>query len=540
MTTTAPPVHEVERHDAPGRRSWGLTVAAITIIAVVIGFMGRDLWFMNDDWDFLTQRRVGSLDDYLRPHAGHWTATTVPVYRVLHALVGTDYFPWYFLPRLIVAGLLALAAWRFLIARGAAPQVASAAVVVLMALRATGGHRGIAAYVCMAAVLGVGVLVTWHDPPSRRDQLALALVLLLAVTSFGTGVLLVAATAVALAVSGRLLPWLPGLAVPVAAYAWWHLRHGSRSGPRSQLNELASVPGTIGRVLLHGLGDLVGLGPAAGAVLAIAVAAVLVTWWRQGRLDLFDGITLLTLALFLLSVTWARSGTITAEGAVPARYAYEPVFLLMLVVVPRLRLPRSRVAVSLVLAGTAALLVVNLVGLRDIQNTLEEQARRQRPLVETTAALMASGEPFQRDSYVVIPLTTDGVARLVADGWRPPPDPGVVEAARGVLRVGFGPGSDDDPPPPVATPCKTLAGPGDAVQYVIDGHRPVWISAAKGTRVLLTASDADGQGRRVIEWGSVRGTFKARTGLFPIVSAEGGGRLRVTLEVGDGVTVCAP
>lgn len=540
MTSTAPPAPGVERHDAPSRWWWALTVAAIATVAVVIGVMGRDLWFMNDDWDFLTQRQIGSLDDYLRPHAGHWTATTVPVYRALHALAGTHYYPWYFLPRLIVAGLLALAAWRFLIARGAEPLLATGAVVVLMALRSTGGHRGIAAYLCMAAVLGVGVLVTWHDPPSRRDQVAFALVLLLAVTSFGTGFLLVVATAVALAVSGRLLPWLPGLAVAVAAYAWWHLRYGSRSGPSPQLHELASVPGTIARVLLHGLGDLVGLGPAVGAVLAIAVAAVLVTWWRKGRLDLFDGIALLTLALFLLSITWARSGTIAAEGAVPARYGYEPLFLLMLVLVPRLRLPRSRGATLLVLAGTVGLIVVNLVGLRDIQNGLEEQARRQRPLVETTAALMAAGEPFTADSYVVIPLTTDGLARLVADGWRPPADRSVAEEARGVLRVGFGPGSDDDPHPPVATPCRTLAGPGDAVQYVIDGHRPVWISAAKGTRLLLTASDADGQGRRVIEWGSVRGTFKARTGLFPIVSAEGGGRLRVTLQVGDGVTVCAP
>src|SRR5262245_34673617 len=39
--------------------------------------LGRREWFFNDEWDFLAQRRAGSLHDLLRSHLGHPTAIPV-------------------------------------------------------------------------------------------------------------------------------------------------------------------------------------------------------------------------------------------------------------------------------------------------------------------------------------------------------------------------------------------------------------------------------------------------------------------------------
>jgi hypothetical protein len=82
-------------------------------VAVTL-WLGRNLWFCNDECDFL-RRNLGSLTDLLRPHNEHWVTTAFLAYGSLKLLVGTaSYMPY----------LLLLAATHVFMAAGVYQLVA--------------------------------------------------------------------------------------------------------------------------------------------------------------------------------------------------------------------------------------------------------------------------------------------------------------------------------------------------------------------------------------------------------------------------------
>ena len=67
--------------------------AILAASVVVLYIVGRNQWFIRDDWAFVFTRekvhRASGLDDMLfMAQDGHWMTGPIIVYRVIHALFG--------------------------------------------------------------------------------------------------------------------------------------------------------------------------------------------------------------------------------------------------------------------------------------------------------------------------------------------------------------------------------------------------------------------------------------------------------------------
>ena len=69
---------------------------AVEVIALpLLLYWGRHGWFTQDDWDFLSARSIGSVDDLFRPHFQHWVTLPILPYRLLWTVVGIrSYLPY--------------------------------------------------------------------------------------------------------------------------------------------------------------------------------------------------------------------------------------------------------------------------------------------------------------------------------------------------------------------------------------------------------------------------------------------------------------
>ena len=81
---TAGPVLEPSSPRSPGARlaAYAFGIYVVAAMPVIVFSLGRYHWFLGDDWDFLSDRKVGSLHDLLRPHAEHWSTLPVLLYRL--------------------------------------------------------------------------------------------------------------------------------------------------------------------------------------------------------------------------------------------------------------------------------------------------------------------------------------------------------------------------------------------------------------------------------------------------------------------------
>ena len=73
------------------RGAWLEWAAALTAAAVSVALMcwvGRDLWFRVDVWDFLSRSQDGSFASWVRPHEGHLQLPAVALHRALYAASG--------------------------------------------------------------------------------------------------------------------------------------------------------------------------------------------------------------------------------------------------------------------------------------------------------------------------------------------------------------------------------------------------------------------------------------------------------------------
>lgn len=66
--------------------------ASVAVAIPVIRWTNRGRWFFLDEWDFLADRSLGSLDDLLRPHNEHWTTIPIVVYRLLYTAIGLNHY----------------------------------------------------------------------------------------------------------------------------------------------------------------------------------------------------------------------------------------------------------------------------------------------------------------------------------------------------------------------------------------------------------------------------------------------------------------
>ena len=422
--------------------AWWELVVVVVVIAIAATFrwvQTDEGWFWLDDWEFLT-RDPGSLDDWLRPHAGHWNTVPMAAYRGLFTIFGME-FSGYQAFRVIGHAAFAFAFWRIMRWRGGDPVISVIATAVGLVLSSTVEYKVIAVgvWVAFPALLIAATLIERNENPTRRTRALVGGLLVSAMMSTGIGAL-GAAAMFALLVVARRGDWVRATAIPLAIYGIWYLRYRDGVGASGDAGltdstTLGSLPKNLVELAQHALDQVTfpdtGIGPA----LLVALGVALVRLARRGEIGFAASAMLSTIALYFVGVHVIRiEGGIQSVSA--ARYANTPYYLLVPVFVGLI--PRTRQLFStLTLIGLGLALVVGQANkLATMADGLAGTQNENRAGLIVARQLMFDGEPVHfttgHSSGIPAPEIID------AKGW-PTIDevePAAVEAARGNLRVG--------------------------------------------------------------------------------------------------------
>ncbi len=224
--------------------------------AALMFYLARGLTFTLDEWIWVADRRGPGAPSLLEPHNEHLSILPLSAFLALLKIGGLDAQPLMMVP--LVALQLALGVLLFVFARprigsGAAVGVAGLALVAGLAYEnfLIPGQMGQMASI----VAGVGAFVVLDRPRSRRTDVALAILVGVALTSSGLGVPVLAGVAVELALTaeGRRRLWV--VAVPFAVYLVWYLGYGTN---RAVLENLSLTSLWAWLAANHGAGAIIG------------------------------------------------------------------------------------------------------------------------------------------------------------------------------------------------------------------------------------------------------------------------------------------
>lgn len=192
---------------------------------LLVFHLGSDVWFLRDDWKFLSGRDGGSIRSVLRAHDVHPAAIPVLVFRAMFNVFGLRFTPYLILIVTLHLGVAALL--RIVMRRaGVRPWMAtlSAGLLVLFGAGEQNIHWAFQINFVGSLLFGLGQLVLAdHDGPiGRRDAASIACGLGSVLCS-GVGPFMMAA--VALAVLVRRGPRATALIVgpPMLTYVTWVL-----------------------------------------------------------------------------------------------------------------------------------------------------------------------------------------------------------------------------------------------------------------------------------------------------------------------------
>jgi hypothetical protein len=365
----------------------------LVVGAAALLFIGRDQWFVYDDWAILHETVAWTAN-----HQGHWNLAATTLFQALRATVGFhSYLPYLALAviaHLAVAHLL----WRVMRRAGVTEAIAAALTGVVIVLGSAAENLLWAFQVGFmgAIALGLAVLLLVDRPvlgPPRA--IAAGALAVFSLTFSGTALGFLAAAAI--------LGWIRRgwwrsallLAPAGAVYLIWQLLYGGSPASLAPhgLGYLTNVPLFFLGMFGAGYGLFTGIlfvGPVLAALLAIWVVRRR-RQWTGPRAIAFAA--LLASAVFALLTALTRSGgELSAAGS--QRYVYlvvvaaMPAFALALDEV-RMRRPAWNVVVALVIAAVALVNAGLLVVRAGEQATLEQAVQR-----EVSAAASRVAEPI--------------------------------------------------------------------------------------------------------------------------------------------------
>lgn len=254
-------------------------IAGFLVAALVAGrlllHLGRGLTFFYDEWDWIFDRRSGSVEPFLEDHNGHLSLLPMVTYRLLFAVVGLrSYLPY----RLVVIAVhVACAAAVFVYCRRrVGPPVALAASVVVLFLGSAWqdllwpfqlGFLG-------SVLFGVLALHFLDEQAGRRDLLV-ALCLLLSIASSGIGVPVLLAVTAELVLRRAWRRQAVVIGPPALAYGLWSLAYGASQVDRSNVSRVPRYVFDAAAGAAAGLGDL---SPSGGRVLVVGLVLALVAF----------------------------------------------------------------------------------------------------------------------------------------------------------------------------------------------------------------------------------------------------------------------
>lgn len=430
----------------------GLLVAILSA-SVLLLYLGRDLTFFGDEWTFLDERMVPSVDAWLRPHNEHWSSIPVIAYQVFFRIFGLQSYQPYLALLVAVHMITVCGVYRLVSALAGRPTGFAAAVVLVLVGPAFEdlfwafqvGFIG-------ATAAGVWALVVMRGPPDRWHRLSVGLLLVVAVSTSGVGLFFLAAALVEGLLRRDARGFLPVLMVIVAIYGTWYLVYGRSGGdplhPPFSLPAIVALPAFVWHGVAAAFGAASASGVEGGRVLAILFVAAVAWAWLRGR----TVPPLVTAALAGLTVEFVLIGSTRAYlgpgYAAVSRYLYPAVVLVLIAIAAALGPPRSWLTARRRLVLVALALIVMVGGLAELRagrDYMLAHARETRAVLEY--ARTYDGLADVPDDRSLFPLPTVGRLRelvaaagdpSVAAGGRRDPAPTASEQDRALLRVAGG------------------------------------------------------------------------------------------------------
>ncbi len=400
--------------------------AVLALSVVVLYVVGRNQWFIRDDWAFVFTRekvhRASGLDDMLfMAQDGHWMTLPIVIYRVVHAIFGTgSYWP-YLIPTMVchlgiavmVRGLslrAGVTAWTATILAGMLAVFGSGWENIVFAIQ-------IVYNLSLLAFLVQLSLVDHDGPPNRRDVLGVVAGLV-AVSSSGFGPFFILGILVFTVLRRRWKAAAIATIPTTLATAWWWLFWGQDPAGDAARSSLSQVPAYVNRGLSAVFQGMTSTGSLVGISL---LATLTVLLWRQRDSRAHD--LMLSLAITAAAIyvgLGIQRGGFGLETAANSRYVYIgavlliPAFGVAVDLLARLT-PPALWAGRLLLVGATAM---NVGALRSNGNEWANRAAAERNVLELVAASPSIAGVDQ--SIAPLPFSPDvrigDLAELVADG----------------------------------------------------------------------------------------------------------------------------
>ena len=512
----------------PHMAEWLVGILVAVVAVAVTAYMARDMWFTSDEWEYLANRTAFDLGDLTRPVGGHWTTWSVLLLRGLYKSFGVDFWPWFYIPRLIGHTVLVTFIWRVMRRRGADPLVGLFAYAVLLVLGASGYQRALqVGNWAVYAALIICALVINRRPakPTTRDQVIVAGALMIAVFGNGYAVAVIGGIIGTLLLARRLVAWTPSLIPAVVAYGIWYLNYRDDIKPKPELtpSKILDIPSGAFRVVRTAMEAATGFPAWLAAVAVMGLLAWIVLLAVRRRFDLFDSVILCTLAIGLCLLVIQRI-SIDDEAATRLRYGYSVSILLAVALVPHIRLSKTLLVRTLFVLAGFAMIAANLQQMKEAINVREEVAQEARVLSVAAAEMIRAGEPVVAGpSTIAHGLETNELVHLVDDGYDPDPLPEdqidrdlIVADARGALRMNLidrnkprGGHLPDEGTPPTTDAevdsdgCVTLA-EGEPITATVADAGLLTFDKTRPQSLALTWTDEFGEGRRFLDDPDIR------------------------------------
>lgn len=377
---------------------------AVGISGALLLVLGSHLTFVNDDWEYLLNRRGSSLDVFLDPFYEHIPLAKVAIYKSLLSTFGmSSALPF----RVVAISVFLLSAiLLFVYLRGRIGDWAAllAGVLILFlgdAFEVLLWPVSVDYFGSVAA--GLGMLIALDRDDRSGDRLACVL-LTVSLAFHSIGCAFAVGALVDLALSRRPRLGRAYVAVlPLALFALWWLGWGHSGESNLSADNLASTPEYVFDVAAAGITSLLGLATGDGTEpdqphliwgkIALIAGVVLVglRLWRADRFPRDLAIALSIALTFWVGIALNE----TAElGRVPtaSRYQYpSAVFLLLIAgsVLRGVRISGRAIATAAVVTGVAIAGGVSLL--------YEEYTERWRPSTDSLRGSLAAVE-ISRDS----------------------------------------------------------------------------------------------------------------------------------------------
>ncbi|HXG40347.1 MAG TPA: hypothetical protein VNJ28_05340 [Candidatus Limnocylindrales bacterium] len=310
-----------------------VVLAAIAFFAFLL--LTRGMTFYADEWSFIYERSLDSLDQILRPHNEHWSTIPIILYRVTFSLIGLrSYLP--YIAQVLVLHLIVAAGVYWIVRRTNGPRLAL--IVGAMVLFLGAGFENLywafqTGFVASTAA-GVWVIALLEQGPHRRRLPLIAGLLTagLMCSSLGVVFLILAGTYVLIS-PGRQKA-LTAVFVPASIFLAWYIAYG-RLAIATHRNPFAAeairdVPGAVAEGLAATAASLTGVGPSLGIGL-VWLAALAALWqlahgWRPPPRLVATGVGVVALYAF---VGLGRSHLFEGIESLP-RYSYVSCILALL------------------------------------------------------------------------------------------------------------------------------------------------------------------------------------------------------------------